>query len=75
MSWLVKREGQRVRPVDFNNVPHTLVEISHGRSMDAENQWLAENTTKMWARTRFEHHVIYMFENDTEALHFKMRFG
>jgi len=70
------RVQNRTMPAYFTNmVEHWVVEVSHGRDRDAEDEWIEANVQHLWARTRYEEYVRYQFSNEMEAFYFKMRFG
>lgn len=57
-------------------VPHTHLVISMGPTLAEENAYIREQCERgHWSRTRYSDKVVYLFEDEVDALAMKMRFG
>lgn len=57
-------------------VPHTHLVIPIAPTLSEENAYIREQCERgHWCRTRYSDKVVYLFENDVDALAMKMRFG
>src|SRR5690606_682413 len=56
-------------------VPHTHVLIPNGSIAD-EDDFIRTNCERgHWSRTRYQNRTVYLFEDETDAMFLKMRFG
>lgn len=57
-------------------VPHTHLVIPMGPTLAEENAYIREQCERgHWSRTRYSDKVVYLFEDEIDALAMKMRFG
>lgn len=74
------RTSKRVSTTYFTQngkilVPYTNVLIVSGNILD-EDEFIRINCERgHWCRTRYEDRTVYLFEDETDAMFLKMRFG
>lgn len=60
---------------DLEPRPHTRLTVPN-QNINDEDEWIRINCERgRWGRTRLEHTTEYYFEDDKDALAFKMKFG